>query len=559
MINDIKYSDGDIEDFILNLLNKSPLIDSKTDIGKEFYNLWPVRYHLSSERSNSLRHLNFENMDVLELGAGMGAVSRYISENCKNLFVVEGTKKRFDCLKSRLRDRDNWEGVVTNYQDFKIDKKFDIVCFFGVLEYAGRYIKKINPFEWAINHAKSFLKEDGVLLISIENKNGIKYFAGASEDHYGTQFSGICGYSEIDDIRTFSKYELKKILENCDFKTFDLHHLSPDYKCTTSVLTDDFLTDNPIISSRIMTNIKSIDYTGKKINLFPESLALHSIAKSGILSEFSNSYLFISSLKKDSKVLHSLMLKCFKEKIYGFLYSRNRNKNVVTHFVKKEENSYFVNKFFLNSNSNASEKLINHIVVNDKLIDGDELSYLIENYYYYGNEDEIINLLNNFLVFSFEKFKTDEVDFLTPNSFDAIIKNVKIFKKEFYVFDNEFVATIKIPKSYFIFRNVLNLSHYLGELKKIDFYNFLEIYQFLCVKHNIKNDFERDCLLELDFQNELCSEKITLELIKNTFNMPLKPIKEKVLIKILGKKILTKKKIRKKNQFFILGKKINKI
>ncbi len=132
----IAYSDGrEIESQVYRLLREAKDLDSLTPIALSRYADWPVRYHLCPERGNLVRPLNFSGLKVLELGAGMGAVSRVLSETAESLYVVEGTQVRFNALSERLRDRTNWKGEVANIADFKTSEKFDVVCVVGVLEY----------------------------------------------------------------------------------------------------------------------------------------------------------------------------------------------------------------------------------------------------------------------------------------------------------------------------------------------------------------------------------------------------------------------------------------
>ena len=46
--------------------------------------------------------------------------------------------------------------------------------------------------------------------MAIENKLGLKYFAGCKEDHVGRMFEGIEGYKNTSGVETFSKRELEK-------------------------------------------------------------------------------------------------------------------------------------------------------------------------------------------------------------------------------------------------------------------------------------------------------------------------------------------------------------
>ena len=73
-----------------------------------------------------------------------------------------------------------------------IDEKFDYVLLIGVLEYAQVINKSKDSFVELLEKAKSFLRnDDSKLIIAIENKFGLKYWCGASEDHTGVPFDSI--------------------------------------------------------------------------------------------------------------------------------------------------------------------------------------------------------------------------------------------------------------------------------------------------------------------------------------------------------------------------------
>ncbi len=63
------------------------------------------------------------------------------------------------------------------------------------------------------------LKPGGKILIAIENRLGLKYFAGCREDHVGREFAGIEGYPGIDFVETFSKPELEQMLQKTVFRS----------------------------------------------------------------------------------------------------------------------------------------------------------------------------------------------------------------------------------------------------------------------------------------------------------------------------------------------------
>lgn len=484
----IKYSDGDVEGEILDILKEAKDISASCDIAYDKYDKWAIKYHLSTIRHNSIRHLDFSGLDVLEFGAGMGAMSRFVAEKARHLTVVEGTQKRFDCLKERLRDLDNWEGFIANYQDFHSDRKYDVVCFFGVLEYAGLYIDAPDAFKWAIAHAKSFLKEDGVLLISIENKNGLKYFSGASEDHYAQYFAGICGYSYLKGIKTFSRKEMFEMLSS--FNSVSVQHLLPDYKCTKLVLTDEFVEKHPMVSADIMGEFESEDYLLPHRRYFPEKLAYMSLAKSGLLGEFSNSYLFIATNDENSDTSTRLLHK--DDGLRAVVYSNGRKNDVATKFIEKD-NVVKVRKNYI-FKAKEESSLIQQNFNDEDLIEGDKLSTILFNLAYYNNPKEFLDLFERYIESCLKKYDSDVQGELLQSAFDAIPHNCIVKDGEFFNFDYEYKINFPFKKSHFILRNVLYTYPPIN--KWALFKDPKDSYLYFCKRFDIEANFERDMKLE---------------------------------------------------------------
>jgi len=80
-LNAFTYSDGqDSESYLLDILDK---ISDKRDNAEELMRAardWPSYYHLGIGRSNIFRLLNLQGGEVLELGCGCGALTRYLGE-----------------------------------------------------------------------------------------------------------------------------------------------------------------------------------------------------------------------------------------------------------------------------------------------------------------------------------------------------------------------------------------------------------------------------------------------------------------------------------------------
>ena len=159
----------------------------------------------------------------------------------KQVTCIELSKRRslINCYKNKAYN--NFEIYVRNFSDINIKEKFDYVTLIGVLEYSIYYLEAENPFKDMILSAKNYLKENGELIIAIENKYGLKYFAGAREDHTGKMFDGIEGYSNVNRVRTFSRNKIEQLVLDCGFNDIEFYYPVPDYKMPTQIYSDDYL------------------------------------------------------------------------------------------------------------------------------------------------------------------------------------------------------------------------------------------------------------------------------------------------------------------------------
>ncbi|MBR3249140.1 MAG: methyltransferase domain-containing protein [Clostridia bacterium] len=234
------YCDGEIEKDIIDYLK----VYGEEGYKEIFENdiSWPVFYHITPIRKNILNWYPFKkNSDVLEIGAGMGAITGILCDKAKSVTAVELSKQRASAIEERCKNKKNLEIIVGNFNDIKFEKKFDYITLIGVLEYASLYTSTEQPYKDFLDYIKSLLKEDGKLLIAIENQFGMKYFSGVAEDHTGKKYDGILGYENKNGIRTFGKEELKQILKQSGFKYTKFYYPMPDYKLPNIIFSDEYL------------------------------------------------------------------------------------------------------------------------------------------------------------------------------------------------------------------------------------------------------------------------------------------------------------------------------
>jgi hypothetical protein len=130
-------------------------------------------------------------------------------------------------------------------------------------------------------------KDSGRMVIAIENKFGLKYFAGCREDHLGTYFSGLEGYRKGGSARTFTRNGLEKILARTGIDEYEFYYPYPDYKFMTTIYSDKYLPRKGELSN----NLRNFDR--ERLLLFDETSVFDQIIDDGEFPLFSNSYLLI--------------------------------------------------------------------------------------------------------------------------------------------------------------------------------------------------------------------------------------------------------------------------
>lgn len=284
------YCDGTIEDEILEIVrNEKP--ENYRKIIEERAS-WPIFYHLSSLRENIVDWLPInKGHKVLEVGSGCGAITGALARKAGSVTCIDLSNKRSLINAYRHQDMDNILIHVGNFKDVEKDLAcdYDYVMLIGVFEYGQGYMGSETPYEDFMNILKKHLKPNGHLVIAIENKLGMKYFAGCKEDHSGRYFDGIEDYpSGGGSARTFSRNGLEKILEKCGVKEYSFYYPYPDYKFPMTIFSDRKLPK----TGELYQNIRNFDRD--RVLLFDEQKAFDMVIKEGMFPHYSNSYMIVT-------------------------------------------------------------------------------------------------------------------------------------------------------------------------------------------------------------------------------------------------------------------------
>ena len=303
------YSDGDIEDVIIQSL------DAGNDVSG--YKNGAVFHNFTDARENLINWYPFkEDASVLEIGAGMGALTGILCNQCKNVVSLEQSPKRADIIRKRHRNEENLQVICDDIYEHSFTEEFDYILLIGVLEYVGINSDDDDPYTKILARINELLKPDGKLLLAIENQYGLKYWCGAAEDHTGIPFDGISGYDSKGyttrynnvGVRTFSRNVLKDLLQRCGFQQQRWYYPLPDYKFPMAIFSDGYLPqESDIESIKFSYPIESVLIANEK-NIYKE------VISNGVFPFFSNSFFVEASAEKmeESYVMYASLKRDYK-------------------------------------------------------------------------------------------------------------------------------------------------------------------------------------------------------------------------------------------------------
>ena len=296
---EFSYSDGsEVEARLLETIKGA---EDRSLFSTELKNAivdWPSRYHLSVARANLLRPFaEVLSSRVLEVGAGCGAITRFLGELGADVVAIEGSPLRATMARERTLDLPNVTVVCDRVQNFSVRKKFDVITLIGVLEYARMYMESgEQPEVRLLSHLRSLLKPNGVLLIAIENQLGMKYFAGAEEDHLGVEFFGVNDLYSAKSAATFGKAELTNIMEAAAFPSHQFYLPFPDYKLPSTVFAPEAILRRHNFDPRaLISESCRLDHQNPTEYVFSLEKAWGVLSRNGLVTEHANSFLAVAS------------------------------------------------------------------------------------------------------------------------------------------------------------------------------------------------------------------------------------------------------------------------
>ena len=479
------YENEDLENKIYDIVCKS---DDFIEAIRE-NNSYEYHYFLSPLRHNLFQWYPYkEEGSLLEIGAGYGQLTSLFTQKVSHVVAVEDSQSKCNIISKRAEDA---TALVSDFDDIQIDEKFDYIVLCNIFEYAKSFVKSENPYVDYLNYLKKFLKDDGVILLALSNRLGLKYLAGFKEEHTDQLFEGIEGYSNVDYVETFTKTEITDIINDAGFSNYKFFYPYPNHEIPETINTDRFINEIPFtgITRYFDERIQFFDEVKLNLTLSEDNLCqyfansfLVEIRSSNIdyptdkidfvklgtdREEEFNTYTIIWSDGKVSKTpVSEKANNHIKRMVEGSKYdigkikcldAEMKNNSLYYDFIKEKSCEYILLDIIAQKDKDKFFKLIEDI--------HDALFYNSFESDEYATEE----FLKVFKVKSDVKFHCHEKSYL-----DLILGNMFIIDGEFTVIDYEWIFDFPIPLEYIFFR-VFNYHLFSNNVIR-EFTSFEEIF-----------------------------------------------------------------------------------
>lgn len=474
------YNDGDIEQVLIDCY--------KEDIHyePEEYQDLAYFYLLTPIRKNILNWYPFKkNANILEIGAGAGTITGMLCERAKSVTVVEASKRRAELIYYRHHNRENLNILVGNFNNVPLNQKFDYIVMIGVLEYSQIFSTGKNPYQSFLETIANYLAPGGKLLVAIENKNGLKYWCGASEDHLSKPYIGIQGYEDCQ-VKTFGRKELENLLIHSGFPYFRFYYPFPDYKLPYSIYTDDYLPTSFSLKKDLIFNHDDYGYY-----LNPNTV-VENIIDNQLLGGFANSFLVEACVDKPiEKEINYAKLNTVRNDKYAIITKINKDNDVIKTSISRFGKEHLNNLYSTHKKLEELGVKCSHIEkekddLKIEFLSGITVTQMIENYIKNNEKENIVELINqvfdylekNLVVsvskselknklFDFKEFYKDKIKVLKIGLIDLNFSNIMIHNEDYIIFDQEWTTNEPLVFDYVKYFSIKLLYEQLPQLEKM--------------------------------------------------------------------------------------------
>ncbi len=205
--------------------------------------------------------------------------------------MLKNLPAELQCVSISRSCEENWQR--------EHEGSFDYLIAVEDLEYCEHTEKYLRGW-------RRLLKEDGTLLLGMNNRLGIRYFCGDRDPYTGRNFDGVEGYRRAyakkeDEFagRCYSRSELRDMLTEAGWRDHRFFSILPDLQNPCLIYAEDYL-PNEDLATRVFSTYNYPD------TVFLEEASLYgSLIENGIFHSMANAWLIeCAPADRASDVLH---------------------------------------------------------------------------------------------------------------------------------------------------------------------------------------------------------------------------------------------------------------
>ena len=446
---------------------------------------------LSDNRKNIVAFYPISNNEtVLEIGAGFGEVTGSFLDRAKSVVCIESKKEKAEIIAKRYDLYNNLSVYAGEIDDVVLDEKFDIISLIGLIdlkEDLERY------FDYVVSH----LKENGKILIAINNKFGIKHFSGVLREDSIKSFETISNESKFIGIS-----DIENKLNDVGYK-FKKYYPMPDYTFTNAIYTDEFL---PTVDHIVSRDLECFDIEKNNVKFSERDVLKEFVKKDpNVFKILTNSYLVIATKGELDKEIKAVTYGTFRKSEYRIkttikekeVVKTANSKDAIKHIENIGKNIDILETSGIRVLDTFEKDSVKSKFVSDvKLLDKILLNLAIEE-----NIEEFINELVKFnedVLGKLEKIDFNEITgktvldkydvhreeideskftYVKHGVYDLIPQNCFVIDNEYYVYDQEWMEE-NVPLEYILYRIVLNLPEIQNYINVNDIYERLQLTEY---------------------------------------------------------------------------------
>lgn len=416
---------------------------------------WNAFYHLSPMRQSLLNWYDFgKEAFALELNGEYGALTGVLCDHCKEVITLAPNRRVAETLQKRFEKRENLIIYVGELEDFHFPHRFDIIVDICGIEQAGRSGQGEKAYENYLNLLAGYLTDEGKILLTADNRYGVRYFCGAKEKYSQLPFAGINQYFQEQNGHLFHRQELEQILNRSGLKKYKFYYPLPDHIVPQVIFTDQ--RDSSILVSERL-NPYNVD---QSTLVACERKLYRDIIDNGVLRFFSNSFLVECGKQDNMCDIICAVLSTDRAKTDSYTTCLREGGSVSKRnlFPEGREKLQGLCRNIWNI-AECGIKTIPHQFIDGQIImpymDAPTLSNVLVNAAA-GDREKFVWLwdkLYQLILKSSELVPDAKEEILREAYIDLVPSNIFVLDDEFYVYDQEFVWE-NCPAKYVLYRGI---------------------------------------------------------------------------------------------------------